>query len=452
MKELIYLVITFSNIFSYLIFPLNIEYKEITSSDNPKQIIDKLSSCSFYVTVNIGSEKTHVKAYVTQSNTEFSIGGQNIKNHKYNESASISYNCTNKEIQHVEYGTYLEGLFSTDNFNIKNDKNEIQIVQNLDFILGTKPKYNDVYEGEMGLHLPYQQSFSNYNFILSLNRANATKTCNWFFDFDNFPNGEGIMVVDALPHNLHKKKYGKNIIANISAIDRGYTSNWGIIFNSIYYEDSYFILSKMLETHIEFNTRIISAPNDAIEMLEKLFFNKYLEDNICFKETFGNYNEIFFYCKNTNKFNVKEFKSIYFKNVNLEIIFELDYKDLFYYKNNYIIFLITFKKDSTIWALGELFYKKYNIFFNQKSKILGYYQGMEKEKEKSNFKFSNIILIILLVLILISIIVVGLIIYMKIKKPRKNRANELEDNYEYEPKINNTEENKKKLIDENNIN
>ena len=166
-------------------------------------------------------------------------------------------------------------------------------------------------------------------------------------------------------------------------------------------------------------------------------------------------NEFFYYCKKDKKFDIKEFKSIYLKSADLEIIFELDYKDLFYYNNNYYIFLITFKGESNIWNLGELFYKKYYIFYNQDSKTLGYYKGMEQEKKKNNDNNNgskNLLLYILLILILISVIVVGIIVYLK-KGPRRQRANELDDNYDYESQNKDVSEDKaKQFIDGKNNN
>ena len=94
------------------------------------------------------------------------------------------------------------------------------------------------------------------------------------------------------------------------------------------------------------------------------------------------------------------------------------------------------------------------VFNNDES--IGYYIGMEKEKQPADDdnkkSITSIIIIILLVLILIGIIVVGIIIFMKKIKPRKNRANELDDdNYEYDPKDNQSDEKGNKLIS-NNIN
>ena len=454
MKKYIFLFLI-STVFSYLIFPLNVEVQEITNKDNQTDIIKKLQNRKLYITMNIGSEKVNVKAYIVLSKNELYIAGKNIKNHQYDESTSVSYNCTDCTKKTFDYAMYREGVFSIESFNIKNGENKEQTVNNISFILGVNSTWENPLEGEIGLHMPYPGSFENYNFILNLKLTNATKSYNWYLDFDNFSNGGGKLVVDGFPHDLNEKLYNKDKFATIPAINSGYTYNWGIVFDNIYYNDQTIELTKVLKTSFEFDFGLISAPNDVAKMLEKNFFSKYISNNICFRNYFGVYKESFFYCKNTKEFNPKEFQSIYFKSNKLEIIFELDYQDLFYYKDDFVYFLITFKEGDTLWRLGEVFLKKYYIIFNQDSKTMGYYQGMEKEKtpyKESSFDIKYFFIIVVLVLILISLIVVAILYYKK-RGPRKIRANELDDDdYDYQAKNEENENKKISLIQQNNIN
>ena len=136
----------------------------------------------------------------------------------------------------------------------------------------------------------------------------------------------------------------------------------------------------------------------------------------------------------------------------MQTIFELNYNDLFYYKDDYIYFLLLFQGSS--WTFGELFLKKYYLVFNQDSKTIGYYMNIEEERSINNDNSDNEnkdkinLFHILLILILASIIVVGIILYTK-KGKRKNRANELDDDYVYDSKINDSDSENKKIIESN---
>ena len=202
---------------------------------------------------------------------------------------------------------------------------------------------------------------------------------------------------------------------------------------------------------IQFNIGIIVAPEEIGKFLEKEFFEEYLNKNICFKGHLSINN--YFYCKNTKEFDEKKFKDLSFKNVELSIIFKLGYKELFYSKGDYIYFLIIFRKVDE-WIFGEIFLKKYHLVFNQDSKTIGYYQDIENEdnnnneknsgengKDKNNFKLT--LTNILLLLILLCNIIVGIVFYAK-KGKRKNRANELDDDYEYKDSINEDKEAKER--------
>ena len=170
------------------------------------------------------------------------------------------------------------------------------------------------------------------------------------------------------------------------------------------------------------------------------FFNKYISENLCFKEIYGIEKNIFYYCKNRKEVDITKFNEISFKNVQLETNFVFDYKDLFYYKDDLIFFLIIFREvDINSFRLGQIFLKKYNLVFNQDKKTIGYYSLGDKIREKeekidnknyrNNFSITNI----LLILILFCLIFIAIVFYKK-RIQRKMRANELEDQFQYEAK------------------
>ena len=159
-----------------------------------------------YILINIGSEKINCKSYLVLNRAEFMIGGSSIECHKYNEIHSSSYNCTYCKSQKFNYGWYSEGIISTEDFNILNDKNETKLFHNIKFILGTKIATDTsipvTLEGFIGLNLPYYDSMMDYNFFKSLKKANVTNSYYWYLNFDK---SGAKMVLDGFPHDLDNK-------------------------------------------------------------------------------------------------------------------------------------------------------------------------------------------------------------------------------------------------------
>ena len=90
--------------------------------------------------------------------------------------------------------------------------------------------------------------------------------------------------------------------------------------------------------------------------------------------------------------------------------------------------------------MGSVFLRKYQLIFNVDSKIIGYYkQPQESSREnKENLNESNKGLVMfLLIMFSILSIVFGMYIQRKCcSTNRKLRANELEENFSYEGKLN----------------
>ena len=128
------------------------------------------------------------------------------------------------------------------------------------------------------------------------------------------------------------------------------------------------------------------------------------------------------------------FKNLSFILKDIDYEFVLSYKDLFIQKENEYIFSIAFdiQKESkdTYWILGNPFMKKYQLVYDLDRKIIGLYKdNIINNKRNSSF---NIYIFMVIILILV---IIGLTIYIYyLKKPRKNKAFELDDeNYDYNP-------------------
>ena len=177
-----------------------------------------MENSKLYILIKIGPEKKDVKSYFDLSRAELIIAGKDIKCHKYNEYNSITYNCTTCEIKNLYYGPFTKGIFSTEDFYIKNDRNEINIAHNMKFILGVKSNENDgEYEGIVGMHLPYYDSYQEYNLIVSLKNENVIKSYNWFLNFGNEPK----MIIDGYPHEIKNKIFDSKKFLHTNTLSNG---------------------------------------------------------------------------------------------------------------------------------------------------------------------------------------------------------------------------------------
>ena len=431
----IVILLLIKNTFLYLILPLNkINYNNIDLIKDPKEVIQKLYNSEIYTTIEIGLERTKIKAFFSHDRTELIISGKNVKNHKYNESSSTTYICVNNITKEFYFGIFSEVLLSKEDFFMKNETGNFQHIEELKFILGTKASSSDPYEGVMGLQLPYLNSEAEYNLVNSLKSKKVINSYNWFLNFDNMDKNEGKMYIGALPHIIDNR-YEENRLKTASTAKNGANMHWGMEFSETKYGEN-IKLKKSYQAYIHFDFGLIQGPNELKEILDSEFFDYYLKEKICFKDEFGIQKDIFYYCKNVKEFDITKFKSIYLKNIELEYIFEFNYKDLFYYSNDTIYFLMLFREvDINNFFIGELFLKKYNLVFNQESKKIGYYTYIkkdekeeEKEKKDSNNKFFSLTNI-LLILILVCLLAILIVIYFK-KTKRKVRTNELEE-YDY---------------------
>jgi hypothetical protein len=118
------------------------------------------------------------------------------------------------------------------------------------------------------------------------------------------------------------------------------------------------------------------------------------------------------------------------KDIDYEFI--LTYNDLFIEKENEYIFTIVFEanksKEDDIWIFGKPFMKKYQLVYDLDKLIIGLY------KENINNKKRNLNYYIISLIVLTSIVII-LIIYIiyYIKKPRKHRVFELDEDIDYIP-------------------
>ena len=146
---------------------------------------------------------------------------------------------------------------------------------------------------------------------------------------------------------------------------------------------------------------------------------------------------------------MKSFPTIYFKKVEMDYIFELNYQDLFSKQpDGKIYFLIIFDIKNSDTKIGKPFLKKYPLTVNNEIGTISLFLLDENDDDGLR---SIVYIIILSVVVFILIVLASFFAYkLYLKKGKaKKRANELDEDYEYLSKDNNYKKAEYKDTDDN---
>ena len=310
--------------------------------------------------------------------------------------------------------------------NIKNNKFNFLLIKNF--------SESDFYKsGILGLNIKGNKSNEELNFINQLKEKNLISSYSFSIKYKN--EKEGDLIIGKRPDE-YDNKYQIDNLHKIKVPIYKNEFDWGLNFDKIEYGDLdiYNLDTKFAIFEIELG--IIVGTVDYKFAIEKNFFNKYIKEKKCFVGRIQG-DEIkvtgfkYYYCN--EDVNISEMKNLSFFNKELNYNFSLSYKDLFYNFNGKNYYLVIFPWFMGIkWRLGLPFFKKFNFVFDSDKKVIGVYDKVLDVNIILQNSWKNNLIVLLFVIISFM----AFFIYkMYIHKPRKIRANELEDNYEYIPEI-----------------
>ena len=280
---------------------------------------------------------------------------------------------------------------------------------------------------------------SSYNFNFHFN---PLKLNNDLYD--------GILIIGNEPHQYLKDSYNEIQLFRTRACRRDKELSWDIYFNKIFYK--YNNEEKILDKGSEyFNQASLNPFSGTIEgtmtyerNIRNNYFNQLIKEKKCFRISKDYF--IFYYCDKNNikQHDLESFPILYFSNLELNQIFELDHNDLFLLNDNIYYFLIYFydlpdeiKNDydeyTSRWALGTPFLKKYFFTYDYDNKYIGFYNNNTiiqriNPKEKANFNQRNYLWVIIVFICIIGIITIFLFFRKYMIKKTKINAIELETN------------------------
>ena len=342
----------------------------------------------------------------------------NIK--KFNTSLSSTF----REFKKFPKNTYNfncdNATYSTDNFNLGNEK---ILVPTLYFLIADNMTTESfLTSGELGLAYKLFGSAESLNLIDQLKNKKLIENKVFYLDYNN--ENEGNLFIGNYPHLINKKKYNYEQLYKAKIFEGITQRYWDLSFEYIYFTDN--IIEKDVNVHCEYEFGFIEGTQNYYNIIKQSFFEKYLSNKDCVEVDLNNINQNFYIECNKN-INIKNFPILSFENKELKLNFTFNYEELFYQFEDKLYFLIVFRKSSINWKFGNVFFKKYQIYFDRDNKIFGVYL---KNKSNINIPYTTFIIVILI----LALIVCGSLLYYFInllKRKRKIRANELEDNFEY---------------------
>ena len=408
MKLIFLFVFLLKKIFSYL----KIKYIK----NNPIEASSKyLIYNDLIFNLDIGTPRQKIKSIIKMNLRGLFIPNI-IINGQYNENISNSffeeYNNANIDFEGKKYE------FKGGKEKIIFDNNKYEYNNFSFYLINNKIQNPNLEFGLIGLMFPSYED--NFNFLYQINQK---KIISYNYKKEN----EGEFYIGSYPHEINK-----NLDFNSLKFNKGQFSlkDWMMEFTYISYGNKTDFEKRVIFPN---NLKGIISSNRYQEYVNQTFFNKLFNLKKCYSEKINNtqdlYSEIIiYYCD--KDIDIKKFESINFYSKDNNFTFTLDYNDLFKIYNDKYVFLAFFYSSYGVWKLGEVFQKKYNMFLDMDTKLFGFYT---KSNNIKNYTFYFIFIIFILVGVILFLS--NLLYHSIIKKKRKLRANELEDNYEYLVKV-----------------
>ncbi len=212
------------------------------------------------------------------------------------------------------------------------------------------------------------------------------------------------------------------------------------IYNIMYLKFDKIIYDNITENEpqiiIDYNLRGISVNKNYYNYIYELFFSSLINNKKCDLNYNNNTDNKYIYFVCDKDIDIKNFTSLNIIIKKMNYSFVLNNSDLFQdYQNKKYCLIFHDLMYPLKWRFGQVFFQKYEFSINEDSKNAFYYiinnQTKDNTKDNKDYFFKILLIIFFLIIIILTII----IIYMIKNKPRKRRANELEDdNYEYKSK------------------
>ena len=413
----------------------------IFSSDNfgLSMIEDENSSNKYFFNKKLSSSLNTTHAF--DSNFNIYYYGKN-KLVTLTDSIFFSlYDSNSKKISKIEIKEY-PFTYLTKNQTSKNYENiELSKEESGKAFMKFGTKLGCDWRYEICEYFPYYFKHEGLinNYIFNVVYITRNKNDKENYDFK--------LLIGNEQHQESKNQNNEENLKYVNALSYAGELNWIIAFKEVFYFSEGFKLNikgkdynqvsldlslndKKLYSYddrgkMAFDIDVILCPKFYYFTINKTFFGNHTDQ--CKINRFKKY-AVFVCDKN---FNTEIFPSIYFYHKDYNYTFILEHNDLFKVIGDKKYFLIVYDLFRPhFWLFGKPFLEKYSFNYNMESKKIGFYKGgINTNKENSNILLINLIWLVIAITIGIAAFFIGKKLFNKI---RKKRANELDDDYDYQ--------------------
>ena len=427
------------------------EYNKLEKKERISKIfLDNYLDYKIYTKIKIGSPTKVIPAFINsnikifrtkfiEQISNFDFGKYDVyRPHNSKSFINITELLNLEEFYFFGYSLINETIFLCKNKNCE-EEYEIKNVQL--YAQTKKDKLNYSYSlAELGIPL-LKSSNDQTNILMELKNLEIISSNIITIEFTD--NKEGYIYLGDYPHMYNNIEYNKNLLKTAYSIPNyGSNNNIQLRMDKIYIinknNNSNIILNND-EISINYGLGIILSTAEYFNKILEIFFNKYINKNICKinierRNINNNYHVIS--CQKSEEFKIEDFPSLYLFKEEFDFIFELNYNDLFERIDNYYIFkIIYFPFSCDNFELGKPFLKKYQMSYNVEMSTIHFYKKNNRinniiKKEKSQNIYILVILIILVVFCL------GIYYKKFFHTKRKLRKNELNEDFDFNIPIN----------------
>ena len=420
-------------------------------------------SNKIYTSLKIGTPPQEIKTWIDPDEYSYYLFKDIcVLSSKFDENQSTTFKpITVNSRNTFYYQEYTSAFYANEtiilNTDINNKNKEISI-SNFPFMFMTNPLNDSFYSERHNLEevitnnscatigfrptTNYHDAISK-NFLITLKQYNIIDSYVMFFIYDKRGN-EDFLIFGRYPEEIFPEKYTtENTKKTYINLYNRFKSHFGLKFDEIISGNNESFYERNVALH--YNLGGILGTVEYENYIKENYFQFYFDNKICKIRYLYHYNAYVCNKNNFTKNDLKKFPSLKMKSSGLNETFYLDYDDLFLLKDDFYYFLIVFHETyNDMWEFGKPFLKKYFFAFNFDSKLILYYN--EINKDINDFQISNTKYYFIIIILGIIFSIVFFLLGKKIYNRRKKRLNaeELEQNFSYqtyEPPLNDTNKN-----------